>query len=64
MMMMTKLIDKLQLLCCEMAKHFPNISKDDLAFVRNPYLVARTDLISIFNEDDNNQDEFIAIKND
>ena len=37
---------------------------NDLSFVRNPYLVAHTDLINIFNGDDNNQDEFIAIKYD
>ena len=60
----SKVIDELQFLRFELAKHFPNISRDDLSFVRNPYLVARTDLINIFNGDDNNQDEFIAIKYD
>ena len=49
---------------CELAKHFPNISRHDLSFVRNPYLVSRTDLISNFSIDDENQDEFIATKND
>ena len=35
----SKVIDKLQFLRFELAKHFPNISRDDLSFVRNPYLV-------------------------
>ena len=35
MMTMTKIIDELQLLRCELAKHFPDISRDDLACVRN-----------------------------
>ena len=54
MMAMTKTSDKFQLLRCNLAKHFPNISRNDLAFVSNPYLVAGTKLISIFNGDDNN----------
>ena len=61
-MTMTKIIDELQFPRCELAKHFHNISRDDLAFVRNPYLVAGTDLINIFNGDDDNQYEFIAPK--
>ena len=54
-------IGKLQLLCCELAKHFPDISRDDLACVRNPYLVASTDLVSIVNGDVDNPDKFIAL---
>ena len=54
----SKVIDELQFLRFELAKHFL-VSSDDLSFVSNSYLVA-----SIFNGDDNNQDEFIAIKND
>ena len=50
----SKIIDQLQFVCSELAKYFHNISRDHLAFVRNPYLVARTDFISIFNGDDNN----------
>ena len=59
MMTMTTISDEYQFLCCELAKHFHNISRDDLVFFRNPYLVA-----SIFNGDDNDQNEFIATKND
>ena len=54
-------IGKLQLLRFELAKHFPDISRDDLACVRNPYLIVGTDLFSIFNRHDNNQDLFIAL---
>ena len=64
MMTMIEISDKLQFPRCELAKHFPNISIDNLAFVRNPYLVAGTDLVSILNGVDNNQDEFITLKND
>ena len=60
----SKIINELRYLRCELAKHFHNIARDVLAFVRNPYLVAPTDLISIFNGDDNDQNEFIATKND
>ena len=61
MMTMTMIIDKLQLLRCELAKHFPDISRDDLACVRNTYLVASTDLVSIFNGVVDNPDKFIAL---
>ena len=54
MMTMTKIGDKFQLLRCDVAKHFPNISRNDLAFVSNPYLVAGTELISILNGNDKN----------
>ena len=60
----SKIVDELQFLRCELAKHFPNISRDDLSFVSNPYLVARTHHITVFNENGNNQDEFMAIEND
>ena len=64
MLTMTKISNELQFLRCELVNYFPNISRDDLSFVRNPYLVAGTNFINIFNKDDNNQDEFIAIKSD
>ena len=52
MMTMTKISDKFQLLRCNLAKHFLNISRKDFAFVSSPYLVAGTELISIFNGED------------
>ena len=51
---MTKISDKFQLLRCDLAKHFPYISRNDLAFVSNPYLVPGTEIIGIFNGDDEN----------
>ena len=35
----SKTINELQFIRCELAKQFPNISRDDLAFVRHTYLV-------------------------
>ena len=54
----SRIIDNLQSLRCEFAKYFADITRDDLAIVRNSYLV------SIFNGDDNIQKEFIFLKKD
>ncbi|XP_076816888.1 zinc finger BED domain-containing protein 5-like [Clavelina lepadiformis] len=57
-------INNLQSLRSDFAGYFPNITRDDLAFVRNPNLIADADLASMFNGDDNTQEEFIALTND
>ena len=46
------------------AKIFIRLLIDDLAFVRNLYLIADADLVSMFNGDDITQEELIALKSD
>ena len=58
----SQIINNLQSLRSEFAKYFPVIARHDLAFVRNPYLVA--DVVNMFDGDDNTQEEFIALRND
>ena len=58
----SKIISNLQSLPYEFVKYFPDITRDNFAFVRNPYLVADMDLVGVINEDVDNQEEFIALK--
>ena len=46
------------------AKYFPGISSKDLAFVRNPFLVPDTDIINMFNDIDELQEQFIELQKD
>ena len=59
----SKIIYNLQSFCCEFAKHFSDITKDDLAFIKNLCLVTETDLVSMFNKDNNTETKLIALKN-
>ena len=58
------IIDNLYSLRSEFAKCFPDITRDDLTFVRNLCLVTVADagLVSMFNGDDSTQEEFISLK--
>jgi len=57
-----KIINNLQYLCCGFAKCFPDTAGDGLAFIRNLYLVADTDLVGIFKWRYYTQEEFIALE--
>ena len=59
-----KIINNLQSLCSEFTKYFPETTRDDLVFVRNPYLVPNSEVVNMFNGDVSTQEEFIALKND
>ena len=59
-----KIINNLQSLRSEFTKYFPETTRDDLVFVRNPYLVPNSEVVNMFNGDVSTQEEFIALKND
>ena len=59
-----KIINNLQCLRSEFTKYFPETTRDDLVFVRNPYLVPNWEVVNMFNGDVSTQEEFIALKND
>jgi len=58
-----KIINNLQSLRSEFTKYFPETTRDDLVFVRNPYLVPNSEVVNMFNGDVSTQEEFIALKN-
>ena len=60
----SKSINNLTSLRCEFAKYFLDTTRDDLAFIRNSYLVTDVYLVSMFNEVDNTQEKFKTLKKD
>ena len=60
----SQIVNNLLSLLSEFAKYFPNTTRDDLVFVRNPYLVSDSDVVNMFSGNDATQEEFIALKND
>ena len=59
----SQIINNLLYLRSEFAKYFPDTTRDDLVFVRNPYLVSDSDVVNMFSGNDATQEEFIALKN-
>ena len=59
----SQIINNLLSLRSEFAKYFPDTTRDDLVFVRNPYLVSDSDVVNMFSGNDATQEEFIAPKN-
>ena len=59
-----QIINNLLSLRSEFAKYFLDTTRDDLVFVRNPYLVSDSDVVNMFSGNDATQEEFIALKND
>ena len=60
----SQIINNLLSVHSEFAKYFPDATRDDLVFVRNPYLVSDSDVVNMFSGNDATQEEFIASKND
>ena len=56
----SQIINNLLSLRSEFAKYFPDTTRDDLVFVRNPYLVSDTDVVNMFSGNDATQEEFIT----
>ena len=60
----SQIISNLLSLRSEFAKCFPDTTRDDLVFVRNPYLDSDSEVVNMFSENDATPEEFIALKND
>ena len=57
----SQIINNLPSLRSKFPKYFPD-TRDDLVFVRNPYLVSDSDVVNMFSGNDATQEEFIALK--
>ena len=60
----SQIINNIVSLRSEFANYFPDTTRDNLEFVKNPYLVSDSDVVNMFSGNDATQEEFIALKND
>ena len=58
----SQIVNNLLSLLSEFARYFPDTTRDDLVFVRNPCLVSDSDVVNMFSGNDATQEKFIALK--